>query len=33
MSFQDVASPLGEQLIFFHDNVMFVIVVITILVG
>nr|YP_010890148.1 cytochrome c oxidase subunit II [Stephanomia amphytridis]WJJ70196.1 cytochrome c oxidase subunit 2 [Stephanomia amphytridis] len=33
LSFQDVASPLGEQLVFFHDNVMFIIVVITILVG
>nr|YP_010890001.1 cytochrome c oxidase subunit II [Stephalia dilata]WJJ69988.1 cytochrome c oxidase subunit 2 [Stephalia dilata] len=33
LSFQDVSSPLGEQLIFFHDNVMFIIVVITILVG
>ena len=33
ISFQDVGSPLGEQLVAFHDNVMFVVVFITILVG
>nr|YP_010890053.1 cytochrome c oxidase subunit II [Resomia ornicephala]WJJ70065.1 cytochrome c oxidase subunit 2 [Resomia ornicephala]WJJ70077.1 cytochrome c oxidase subunit 2 [Resomia ornicephala] len=33
LSFQDVGSPLGEQLIYFHDNVMFIVVVITVLVG
>ena len=33
LSFQDASSPIGEQLIFFHDDFMFIIVVITILVG
>nr|YP_010890069.1 cytochrome c oxidase subunit II [Praya dubia]WJJ70093.1 cytochrome c oxidase subunit 2 [Praya dubia] len=33
LSFQDVSSPLGEKLIFFHDNIMFIIVIITVLVG
>ena len=33
ISFPDVGSPLGEQLVKFHDNVMFVVVFITILVG
>nr|ALO20680.1 cytochrome c oxidase subunit 2 [Leuckartiara octona] len=33
LGFQDVASPIAEQLVFFHDNVMFIIVVIIVLVG
>lgn len=33
ISFPDVATPLGEQLIKFHDNVMFIVVFMTILVG
>ena len=33
LTFQDVGSPLGERLIFFHDNIMFIIVIITVLVG
>lgn len=33
LGFQDVASPLGEQLVFFHDNIMFIILVILVLVG
>ena len=33
LSFQDVASPIGEQLVFFHDNIMFIIIVILVLVG
>ena len=33
LTFPDSASPIGEQLIFFHDNVMFIIVVILVLVG
>nr|YP_010889988.1 cytochrome c oxidase subunit II [Bargmannia elongata]WJJ69975.1 cytochrome c oxidase subunit 2 [Bargmannia elongata] len=33
LGFQDAASPISEQLIFFHDNIMFIIVLITILVG
>jgi hypothetical protein len=30
---QDVASPIGERLIFFHDNLMFVIVLILVIIG
>jgi len=30
--FQQMASPIGERLVFFHDNVMFIITFITILV-
>nr|QMS48768.1 cytochrome c oxidase subunit II [Osmylus lucalatus] len=33
LSFQDGASPLMEQLIFFHDHTMLILVMITILVG
>ena len=33
LSFQDSASPIAERLIFFHDNVMFIILVILVLVG
>lgn len=33
LSFQDVASPIAEQLVFFHDNIMFIIIVILVLVG
>ena len=33
LSFQDGASPICEQLIFFHDDIMFIIVVILVLVG
>ncbi len=32
-SFQDGASPIAEQLIFFHDNVMFIVLIILVLVG
>nr|YP_009251026.1 cytochrome c oxidase subunit II [Pyrhila pisum]AMY96222.1 cytochrome c oxidase subunit II [Pyrhila pisum] len=33
LSFQDAASPLMEQLLFFHDNVMMIIIFITIFLG
>ena len=33
LSFQDGGSPLCEQIIFFHDSVMFLIVIIVVLVG
>ena len=33
LSFQDGASPITEQLIFFHDNIMFIILLILMLVG
>lgn len=33
LNFQDAASPLMEQLIFFHDHTMLVLVIITCLVG
>nr|YP_010889975.1 cytochrome c oxidase subunit II [Rhizophysa eysenhardtii]WJJ69936.1 cytochrome c oxidase subunit 2 [Rhizophysa eysenhardtii] len=33
LTFQDMGSPVGEKLVFFHDNIMFIIVVITVLVG
>lgn len=33
LSLQDVASPIAEQLIFFHDNVMFIMTIILVLVG
>lgn len=33
LSFQDVSSPLAEKLVFFHDNIMFYIILITFLVG
>lgn len=33
LDFQDGASPIAEQLIFFHDNIMFIILVILLLVG
>nr|QNH69905.1 cytochrome c oxidase subunit II [Osmylus atomatus] len=33
LSFQDSTSPLMEQLIFFHDHTMLILVMITILVG
>lgn len=33
LSFQDGASPICEQLIFFHDNIMFIILVILVVVG
>nr|YP_009905960.1 cytochrome c oxidase subunit II [Spirocodon saltatrix]QLH56853.1 cytochrome c oxidase subunit II [Spirocodon saltatrix] len=33
LSFQDGASAITEQLIFFHDDVMFILVVILVLVG
>jgi len=33
LSFPDVASPISEQLVFFHDNVMFLILLILLLVG
>lgn len=31
--FQDVGSPIAEQLSFFHDNIMFILILITMLVG
>lgn len=33
LSFQDAGSPISEQLIIFHDSIMFIIVVILIVVG
>lgn len=33
LSFQDTASPIAEQLVFFHDNVMFIVLMILMLVG
>jgi len=33
LHFPDAASPIAERLIFFHDNVMFIIILITVLVG
>ena len=33
LDFQDAASPISKQLIFFHDGVMFVLVVILMIVG
>lgn len=33
LNFPDVASPISEQLVFFHDNVMFIVLMITMLVG
>lgn len=33
LDFQDSASPIGEQLIFFHDNIMFIIFLIMMIVG
>lgn len=33
LDFQDAGSPITEQLIFFHDNIMFVVLLIMMLVG
>lgn len=33
LSFQDRASPLIEQLIFFHDHTLFILLIITIIIG
>jgi len=33
LDFQDSASPITEQLIFFHDDIMFILVIILALVG
>lgn len=33
LDFQDGGSPITEQLIFFHDNIMFIILIIVLLVG
>lgn len=33
LSFQDGASPIAERLVFFHDHVMFIILVILVVVG
>ena len=33
LSFQDGASPVAESLIFFHDDVMFIVILILVLVG
>ena len=33
LSFQDTASLIAEQLVFFHDNVMFIVLMILMLVG
>nr|YP_009300648.1 cytochrome c oxidase subunit II [Turritopsis dohrnii]ALK27149.1 cytochrome c oxidase subunit II [Turritopsis dohrnii] len=33
LSFQDSGSPVSQDLIFFHDNIMFIIIVILVIVG
>ena len=33
LDFQDAGSPITEQLIYFHDNVMFIVLLITMVVG
>lgn len=33
LDFQDAGSPVSEQLIFFHDNIMFILIIILVLVG
>jgi hypothetical protein len=33
LDFPDVGSPISEQLVFFHDNIMFIILLILMLVG
>ena len=33
LSFQDASSPVSEQLIFFHDNIMFIVLLILMIVG
>ena len=33
LSFQDGASPISEQLIFFHDDIMFILLIILVVVG
>jgi heme/copper-type cytochrome/quinol oxidase subunit 2 len=33
LNFPDVASPIAEQLVFFHDNIMFIIILIIMVVG
>ena len=33
LSFPDVGSPISEQLVFFHDNIMFIILLTLMLVG
>jgi hypothetical protein len=33
LCFPDGASPIAEQLMFFHDNIMFIILLILMLVG
>lgn len=33
LDFQDAASPVTEQLIYFHDNIMFILLIITMIVG
>jgi len=33
LDFQDAGSPVSEQLIFFHDNIMFILIIISVLVG
>lgn len=33
LDFQDAGSPISEQLIFFHDNIMFILTTILVLVG
>ena len=33
LDFQDAASPISEQLIFFHDNILFILSVVLVVVG
>lgn len=33
LGFQDSASPLMEQLTFFHDHTLFILLIITVMVG
>ena len=33
LDFQDAANPISKQLIFFHDGVMFILIVILMVVG
>jgi hypothetical protein len=33
LDFQDAGSPITEQLIFFHDNIMFIVLLIMMFVG
>jgi hypothetical protein len=33
LNFPDTASPIAERLVFFHDEIMFLIILILVLVG